>query len=184
MFHSKFLAATAFGVLATAAFADVDQIGKIDVTADLAAIQNEEAATYWANLEADLEGAIASRLADRIVPEDTQLEAQAEGQSNDDSSSEPVEIVGTQILVDIRELELANAFQRELNMGDAVLVGQVNIVDDNDNTNFDAYELTVTLESAQIVLPEGSVLVLSTDTGESYDRIVEAFADGVVSRLK
>jgi hypothetical protein len=157
----KTLAATALaGVLATAAFAEVDQIKNIDVTADLTSIQNEQAASFWANLEADLENAIASRVTDRT--------------SND----------GAEIIVDIREVELANAFERELNLGDAVLVGQVNIKDDTDNSNYDAYELTVSLETAQIVVPEGTVVVLSNDTTGAYNRLVEAFAEGVVTRLK
>lgn len=161
MFHMKTLAATALaGVLATSAFAAVDQIKTIDVTADLTALNNEQAAAFWANLETDLENAIAARVTDRVAEN------------------------GAEILVDIREVELANAFERELNMGDAVLVGQVNIVDNTDNSNFDAYELTVSLETAQIIVPEGSVVVLSTDTTGAYNRLVETFADSVVSRLK
>ncbi|MFC3086020.1 hypothetical protein [Tabrizicola soli] len=161
MFRMKTLAATAVvAVLSTSAFAAVDQIAKIDVTADLTAIGNEKAAAFWANLETDLENAIAARVTDRVA--DT----------------------GAEILVDIREVELASAFDRELNLGDAVLVGQVNIKDDTDNSNFDAYELSVSLENAQIVLPEGTFLLLSTDTTGAYNRLVETFADGVVSRLK
>lgn len=161
MFRMKSLAATALaGVLATSAFAAVDQIKTIDVTADLTSIKNEQAASFWANLEADLENAIASRVTDRTSNE------------------------GAEIIIDIREVELANAFERELNLGDAVLVGQVNIKDDTDNSNYDAYELTVSLETAQIVVPEGTVVVLSNDTTGAYNRLVEAFAEGVVTRLK
>lgn len=161
MFRMKTLAATALaGVLATSAFGAVDAIKKIDVSADLTALNNEQAASFWANLEADLENAIAARVTDRIADD------------------------GAEIIVDIREVELATAFERELNMGDAVLVGQVNIKDDTDHPNNDAYELTVTLETAQIIVPEGAVIVLSTDTTGAYNRLVEAFADGVVSRLK
>ena len=183
MLRSKILAATALaGVLATTAFGAVDAIGKIDVTTDLSAIQNEEAATFWANLEADLENAIAARLTDRLVTADEQMDATQEDEAADEDGAAKIE--GTQIIVDIREVELANAFQRELNLGDAVLVGQVNITDDNDNSNFDAYELSVTLETAKIVVPEGATLLLSTDTTKAYTRLVEAFADGIVSRLK
>lgn len=161
MFRMKTLAATAVvAVLSTSAFAAVDKIKTIDVTTELTAIGNEQAAAFWANLEADLENAIAARVTDRVA--DT----------------------GAEILVDIREVELTSAFDRELNLGDAVLVGQVNIKDDTDNSNFDAYELSVSLENAQIILPEGTFLVLSTDTTGAYNRLVEAFADGVVSRLK
>jgi len=61
----------------------------------------------------------------------------------------------------------------------------VNIVDRNDNSNFDTYELTASLESANIVLSEGQTLILSTsDTPETYQKLVDAFADAVVNRLK
>jgi hypothetical protein len=179
MFRTKFLAATAIaGVMATAGFAGVDKISKIDVTVDMGAITNAEAATFWANLEADLENALAARLTGRMLSEE-------EAKTTADGTADGAVILeGSQIIIDVREVELASAFERELNLADSVLVGQVNIKDDTDNTNVDAYELSVTLENAKIVIPEGAVLVLSTDTGESYERIVEAFADGVVSRLK
>jgi hypothetical protein len=147
--------------LATSALASVDTIMSIDVTNDLSAIENADAAAYWANLEKDLEAAIGLRVQDRLAE------------------------AGAEIKIDIREIELANAFERELNLGDAVLVGMVNIVDQTENDNFDTYELTVSLENAKVVLAEGETLVLSsTDTPETYQRLVDVFADGVVSRLK
>lgn len=152
------LTATALG---TMAFADVDKVSRVDVTTDLTAIKDEQAVAYWGNLEKDLEAAIGARVSDLMADE------------------------GAEILVDIREVELANAFERELNLGDAVLVGQVNINDQTDNSNYDAYELSVSLQNAHVVLAEGEVLRLSTtDTDETYRKLVDAFADGVVSRLK
>jgi hypothetical protein len=152
-------------------FAAVEKVANIDATVDLSAVQNEQAATFWANLEVDLENAIAARLTDRLGAEPA-------------TPDEDGKIDGTQIVIDVREIELANAFERELNLGDAVLVGQVTIKDDTDNSNADQYELTVSLENAKVVVPEGKRLVLSTDTSAAYARLVEAFADGVVSRLK
>jgi hypothetical protein len=78
---------------------------------------------------------IAARLADRPVTADEQMAAKAENKTVDDKGSAKIE--GPQFIVDIREAELANAFQRELTRGDAVLLGQVNITGDNDNSNFD-----------------------------------------------
>ena len=50
------LAMSALAVLlASTAFADVEEITDIDVTLDLSAIQNEAAAAYWSNLELDRE---------------------------------------------------------------------------------------------------------------------------------
>lgn len=156
---------------ATGLFAAVDKVAKVDASVDISAVSNAEAAKYWANLEADLENALAERLVDRLAVEEVKPDDQGR-------------LDGAQVLVDIREVELASAFDRELNLGDAVLVGQVTIVDDTDNSNSDGYELTVSLENAQVVLPEGAMVVLSTDTTGAYTRLVEAFADGVVSRLK
>lgn len=151
--------------------AAVDTVAKVDVTVDISAVSNAEAAKYWANLETDLENALAARLVDRLATEEVVPDEQGR-------------IDGAQIRVDIREVELASAFDRELNLGDAVLVGQVTIVDDTDNTNADGYELQVSLENAQVVVPEGMVVVLSTDTSGAYTRLVDAFANGVVTRLK
>lgn len=172
MFTSRTLATTALiALLSTPLYATVEKVAKIDATVDLSAIKDSQAATFWANLEADLENAIAARLTDRLVTEEVK-------------AGEDGKIDGTQIKVDIREVELATAFERELNLGDAVLVGQVTIVDDTNNTNADGYELTVTLENAKVVVPEGTMIVLSTDTTQAYQHLVDAFAEGVVSRLK
>ncbi|MEZ5756317.1 MAG: hypothetical protein R3D90_16720 [Paracoccaceae bacterium] len=162
MLRTKTLAAVLFATtMGTAAFAAVDQIKNVDVTVDLAAIQNEEAAKYWGSIEGDLEAAIGARVTERMADD------------------------GAEILVDIREVELANAFERGLNLGDAVLVGQVNINDETDNGNYDAYELGISVENARIALAEGEVLVLSTtDTDEAYRKLIDTFAEGVVSRLK
>lgn len=172
MFHAKTTAGAALiALLATPLIAGVDKVAKIDATVDVSAISNAEAATFWANLEADLENAIAARVTDRLVVEETKPD-------------ENGQIDGARIMVDVREVELASAFERELNLGDAVLVGQVTVADDTDNTVADGYELQVSLENAKVVVPEGKTLVLSTDTTEAYTRLVEAFADGIVSRLK
>lgn len=167
------LAPTAAGMalLALPVWAAVDKVARIDVTVDVSAINNADAAAYWGNLEADLEAAIAARLLNRLPVEDVKPD-------------EDGNIDGAQILVDVREVELANAFERELNLGDAVLVGQVTIKDDSDHSNSDGYELSVTLENAKVIVPEGMVVVLSTDTEEAYTRLVDTFAEGVVQRLK
>ncbi|WP_413871102.1 hypothetical protein [Albidovulum sp.] len=154
-------AALLAGTVATATMASVDKIAKVDVTADLGAIQNEKAANYWSNLEKDLEAAIGARVSDRLADK------------------------GAEILVDIEEVELANAFERELNLADAVLVGKVNVNDQTENSNYDAYILSISLENAHVPLAPGEKLILSTsDTAKTYQRLVDEFADGVVARLK
>jgi hypothetical protein len=161
MTYALKLATSALTVIfATGAFAAVDRIKEIDVTADLSAVSNETAALYWSTLEVDLEAAIAARLTDRFADE------------------------GARIRVDLREVELTNAFDRAINLGEAVLVGQVNIEDDTDNQNSDAYELTVSLETARVLVPEGGTIVITADDKATYQSLVDAFADGVVERLK
>lgn len=161
MKRNQTLAATALAALmATSALAGVERVQEIDVSADVTALQNEKAAAYWATLEADLEAALALRLTDRMADD------------------------GAEIKVDIREVELNNAFERALNMGDAVLVGQVNVIDQTDHSNFNAYELTVSLQTAQVILPEGqTVVVLSADDRATYQTLIDTFADSVVERL-
>lgn len=172
MFSKKIATSAALlALLSSPLLAGVDKVAKVDASVDVSAINNAQAATFWANLEADLENAIAARVTDRLATEEVKPDDQGR-------------IDGAQIKVDVREVELASAFERELNLGDAVLVGQVTVVDDTDNTNADGYELTVSLENAKVVVPEGMTVVLSNDTSGAYTRLVEAFADGVVSRLK
>ncbi len=158
---AKFILAAAAlsGAMATAALAEVDQIKSIDVTADLSAIEDQTAATYWGTLETDLEAAIASRVSERIAG------------------------AGADVIIDIREVELASVFARAMNAGDAVLVGQVNIVDQTDNANFDAYELSVTLGMTRIISEEGQTFAFSPDDTANYRLLVDTFADEVVKRL-
>ncbi|MBL8561061.1 MAG: hypothetical protein JNN06_02170, partial [Gemmobacter sp.] len=114
--------------------------------------------------EKDLEAAIGARLTDRMAE------------------------TGAKISVDIREVELSNVFERALNLSDAVLMGQVNITDDTDNSNFDAYELSITMDSSKIILPEGvsadQIQMAEIGTPETYQNLITSFADQVVARLK
>lgn len=160
MFRKSIIAVSLAAFAATAAFAKVDKISEVAVTADLTAIKNEKAAAYWATLPDDLENAIVARLVDRIAEE------------------------GAKISVDLREVELASSFERALTAEDAVLVGQVNVSDMIDNTNFDAYELTVTLGTAPMISADGTTIMFdSLDTPEAYQSLIGAFADHVVKKL-
>lgn len=157
----KSLFALSFAVLAgTTALAAVEKISEVNVTADLTAVQNEKAAAYWSNVATDLQGAIVTRLVDRIAED------------------------GAKITIDLREVELASSFERAINASDAVLVGQVNVSDLTDNTNFNAYELTISLGTAPSVSADGKSFFYDTlDTPEAYQALINAFADNVVKRL-
>ena len=172
MLHIKTATAAALiALVASPLLANVDTVAKVDVSVDISAVNGVQAATFWANLEKDLENALVAKLTNRLPVEEIKPD-------------EDGKIDGAQIIVDIREVELASAFERELNLGDAVLVGDVTIRDDTDMANTDTYELTVSLENAQVIVPEGMTVVLSTDTTGAYTRLVEAFAEGVITRLK
>ncbi|MFN4155337.1 MAG: hypothetical protein ACK4HF_11840 [Paracoccaceae bacterium] len=160
MFRKILMTTTAL-FLSTAAFAQDTMVKEVNVSADITAIANAEAAAYWTNAADDLENAIVARLVDRIGDE------------------------GSRIVVDIDELSLSNSFQNQLGLEDAVLVGMVNVTSETDNAKFDAYELTVTAQSAQAFAADGTVLDGAfTDTPEYYAALIAAFADGVVTRLK
>ena len=140
---------------------DAPTVKSIDVTVDIAAVKNEAAAKYWGQLETDLEGAILAKVQPQIADD------------------------GIDISIDISEVELSNGFQEVIGIADTRLVGAVKMTHASDNSRFDTYELTVDVNAATPLLPEGFVLSTATvDTKEYYDAMINAFADGVVKRLK
>jgi hypothetical protein len=140
---------------------DAPTVKSIDVTLDMAAVQNAQAAAYWGTLEADLEGAILARVQPQVADD------------------------GVDISIDISEVELSNGFQEVVGIADTRLIGSVKMTHLTDNSRFDAYELTVDVNAATPLLPEGFVMATATvDTKEYYDAMITAFANGVVKRLK
>jgi hypothetical protein len=145
---------------ATVAIARVDRVEAVEVTADVTAITNERAAAYWSNVAEDIQSAILARLVDRI---------------DDD---------GARIIVDISEIELATSFERALDVADAVLVGRVTVDDPTDHSNSGAYELKLSMPSATVVNPDGTLAEPAPlETARVYRALVEGFAAGVVERL-
>ncbi|QYK41441.1 MAG: hypothetical protein KF887_19100 [Paracoccaceae bacterium] len=153
--------AAALAAMTGSALASVERVAEVEVVTDITAIQNERAAAYWVNLETDLEAAILTRIVDRTAEE------------------------GAKIRVLIREIELANAFERTYNLSDAVLVGRVIVTDPTDGRNDNVYDLSLSLQGApQMVAADGTPVVVSTiDTPEAYRALVEAYADNIVQRL-
>lgn len=151
--------------LTTAVYAQDTPIKSIDVETDLTAIENPTAATYWANLEKDLETAIAAKLApERLVGPDAD---------------------GSEIHVDIDEIELASTWANVTDMAESRLSGQVAITSKTDNSKFDSYSLSVAFKDAVVFLPEGTdVTTLTMDSAQYYSAMIAAFADNVVARLK
>lgn len=135
-------------------------VKEIDVGVELTALANPAAAERFATLETDLEAAIAARLTGQLAEE------------------------GVKISVDISEIELGNAFEETFDLADSRLVGLVKITDENNNTNFDTYKLTVDMAQSRLFLPLGvDVVVLAADRDAYYDAMVAAFADHVARRV-
>lgn len=147
--------------LATGAVAqNSDTIKEITVEMDLTAIVNPAAAKRLGTLATDLQGAIAARLVDRIGEE------------------------GRKLSVDISEAELSNSFTEAAGLADTMLVGVVKVTDENDNTNFNTYTLTVSIEQARAFFPadlDEATLTASSDA--YYTSLISAFAEAVAVRI-
>jgi hypothetical protein len=154
------IGATALSFGAALVVQSATMVKDVEVSADLAAIVNPQAAAYWTSVADDLENAIAARITDRTAPD------------------------GVNINIDLSEIELSNSFQEALNIADTKLVGDVKVTSDTDNTDFNAYNLTVNVDQAMVLMPEGTDLsTLSQDSTEFYQAMISAFADAVVVRL-
>ena len=163
MFRILGTTALALSLLAAPSFAADMKVKAVEVSTDIGAIQNEQAAKYWGNLKPDLEAAIAARVADRATV----------GQSEE----------GVVISVDLNEVELSNTFQNITNLANTKLEGNVNVFD-KDNTALRSFTLTVNVEQASAFFPAGTDLgALTLDTPVYYQAMINAFADGVVQRI-
>lgn len=154
------LTATAFLLGGTAIAQEAPTVKDVTVEAELTAVTNDRAAAYWADLATDLEAAIAARVADQIAED------------------------GTQITVDISEVELSSGFEEAAGLADTRLVGQVRMENEANPTRFSVFELTVDVNQVLPMMPEGTALSeVTADTDRFYTTMVEAFAQAVVDRL-
>lgn len=155
--------ALALSLLAAPVMAADAKIKGVEVSADVGAIQNTQAAQYFGNLKADLESAIAARVADRATT----------------SQSEE----GVVISVDINEVELSNTFQNVANLADTKMEGNVNVYDKN-NHALQSFTLAINVKQASAFFPAGTDLAAMTlDTPVYYQAMVNAYADSVVKHL-
>ncbi|MBY6067457.1 hypothetical protein KUW17_11945 [Leisingera aquaemixtae] len=149
--------------MATAAAAG-PMVSEIDVTADLSAIENYQAAKVWTSLETDLETALAQQLI---------------GQIAEAGASETAEIN-----VEIDSVALASNFEQALGVGEWVLKGDVDI-DMPDASQDMRYDLTVSADQVNAYYPQGTDPALVTvDSELFYNAIIDAFAGNVASKLK
>ena len=141
--------------------ADPVMVKTVDVTIELEALTNAEAATKFANIEIDLENAIAARLVDRTDAEN-----------------------GDTLEIDIAELELSNSFTDTFNYADTKLIGNVKVTGPDANPSVNSYELTVDVNSSMPFFPAGTVVeTLPVDSEVYYATLITAFADEVVRKL-
>lgn len=158
---TRFLTAAtvAFALTGTSALA-LTPVEKIDVEADLTAIENRAAASVWTGLEGDLETALAERLANQIADD------------------------GATIEVEIDALELANSFEQQIGIADSEISGDVKIKVPG-LANNERYTLTVSSEQAQGFYPDGTVVADLTLGSEAYyQAIVAAFAENIAQKLQ
>lgn len=150
------LAALTFATGAVAA-----TVKTVDVAVELDAIENPQAAAYWTSIADDLENAIVARITDKIADD------------------------GVDVNIDLEEVSLSNGFQESLGLADTRLVGDVVMTHATDNSRFGAYELTIDVNTARPLIPaDVDVVTLPADTRVYYDAMIQAFAQGVVDRLK
>ncbi len=165
--HTPNFRALAIGSLAalclsaSALAAETGTVNTVEVSVELDAIGNERAAAYWTSVADDLENAIVTRITDQIAED------------------------GVDIKIDLSEVSLSNGFEEQLGLADTRLVGDVVMTHATDNTRFGTYELTVDVNAAKPLFPEGlDLMTLPADTRVYYDAMIAAFAQNVVERLK
>ncbi|MBL3571152.1 hypothetical protein DSD19_13450 [Rhodovulum sp. BSW8] len=162
MIRTSIMAALLGATVAAPALADdVETIKSIDVETSLTDLNNPQAAAYWKSLDQDLEAAIAAQLVGRL------------GET------------GMDIKIDMNEVELANFFQEQIGAADNQMSGTVNVIDMEDNSNFQTFDLTVKLNQVMPLLPEGSdVTVITPTSHEVYTALVATFARAVVDNIE
>lgn len=153
-----FLAAT----LAVPAYAAVETIQAVDVEVDLTALANPEAATRYATLDDDLTNAITALLTDRFNGEED----------------------GASIKIDVNEVSLQDQFEVATGLDASSLAATVNVQNVNNNTDYNTFDLTVTMAQAMPYIPQGvDVAVLTPSSDEVYNALVKTFAEAAVARI-
>ncbi len=135
-------------------------VKEIDVEVDLTAIANTAAAQHFAAIDSDLETALLTRLENRVAED------------------------GVTIGIDLSEVELSNFFEQEYDSSETRLVGQVNVSNTTQNTDFSSYELVIRVKDlGALAGASARDLTLAQSSDEYYDMMIGAFADVVVRRL-
>lgn len=162
MIRSALVAGMSALFLTTAAFAEaLPTVKSIEVTADLDAVQNRQAAEYWGGIQEDLKNAIAAQVSNQIDEKN-----------------------GVAIKVDINTVELSNGFSETNGLADTRLQGRVKY-DSGDSARFQVVDFTVDVNQALPFIPAGTVLTSpQTDAKIYYDAMIATFAKSVADNLK
>ncbi|KIN72864.1 hypothetical protein [Sulfitobacter guttiformis] len=152
-------------LMGSAAFAQTTSVvpastvSLIEVTTDLEAIQNAEAAEVWVNIDADLALAIEARFAERMAAE------------------------GAEIIIDIDEVSLATSFEQAIGSEESYLQGDILYRVPGPDNNA-SYTLKVSSLQAQAFYPDGtSISDITQGSDIYYAAMIDAFADNVVRNL-
>lgn len=160
---SPLYAALLVGAFALPALAQdrANAVKSIDVTVDMAAVQNADAAKYWGTLETDLETAILAKVADRTAEE------------------------GAEITVDLDEVSLASGFENATGLGDSRLSGLVKVSDPTQPGRGDSYELSVDVNAVRSIIGEDfDLTAVGADSSVVYKAMIDTYANQVVQNLK
>lgn len=154
------IASGAIALLSTTSLASALDVAEVDVTAELTALQNPQAAAFWADLETDLEAAILSQLVDQITDD------------------------GARLVVNIEGFGIGDEADLPFTVEDAALSGRIHVIDLTNNANFQTFELNVSIQGMSVTDTEGEpVMVAQMPPEWTYETLITAFAEGVVERL-
>ncbi|MBE2276327.1 MAG: hypothetical protein IAE87_08530 [Rhodobacteraceae bacterium] len=129
----------------------------VDVIVDLSAIENAEAAQFWAALEPDLEAAIHAQVKDTVDPQ------------------------GSDVVIDVDALRLAEGYSPTTGIATSWLAGTIHQTNDLNPARDGTFDLAVDMKAA---LPEGAETEgVAPDNPAIYRAMVETFARGVFENL-
>lgn len=140
----------------------VEEIRAIEVDVDLSAITNPEAATRYATLDDDLTNAITALITDKL--------------SGDEDAAT--------LRIDVSEVSLQDQFEVTTGIDASSLDGSVSVLNTNNATDYQAFDLKVTMAQAMPYIPAGvDATILTPSSDEVYNALVQAYAQAAVERL-
>lgn len=153
----------------TAAWADMKEIGKVEVKTELAAFDESNALDYWTDLEQDLGSAITEKLEVTDDTEDDRLVV----------AINHVMLDGSPVLPDTGEF---NFLEGTITVFEGQDDGADEDVGNIDKAGMESYALRVFSQTEGAVAPEGAI-VITPSKDDFYNALIEGFAVEVVDNL-